>query len=102
MSPLRHFEDQRRKTWSAVVVLAAVCSLTASVATRYSSSWDACRPNTAGGEAAASRQGCGQLGASAGLFRYLAIFQVSSPNSGKRKYEESFVGAAQKFKDQVN
>jgi hypothetical protein len=38
MSQLRHFEDQRRKTWCAVVVLAAVCSLTVSVATRYSSS----------------------------------------------------------------
>jgi hypothetical protein len=44
MSPLRHFEDQRRKTWCAVVVLAAVCSLTVSVATRYSSSWDVSAP----------------------------------------------------------
>ncbi|MFZ0276441.1 MAG: hypothetical protein WA254_05635 [Candidatus Sulfotelmatobacter sp.] len=44
MSPLRHFEDQRRKIWCAVVVLAAVCSLTVSVATRYSSSWDVSVP----------------------------------------------------------
>jgi hypothetical protein len=40
MSSLRHFEDLRRKTWCAVVVFVAVCSLTVSVATRYSSSWD--------------------------------------------------------------
>jgi hypothetical protein len=44
MSPLRHFEDQQRKGWCAVVVLAAVCSLTVSVATRYSSSWDVSAP----------------------------------------------------------
>ena len=44
MSPLRHFEDQQRKTWCAVVVLAAVCSLTVSLATRYSSSWDVSAP----------------------------------------------------------
>jgi hypothetical protein len=44
MSPLRHFEDQWRKSWCAVVVLAAVCSLTVSVATRYSSSWDVSAP----------------------------------------------------------
>lgn len=40
MSPLRHFEDRRRKIWRAMVVLTAVCSLTVSVATRYSSSWN--------------------------------------------------------------
>jgi hypothetical protein len=44
MSRLRHFEDQRRKTLCAVVVLAAVCSLTVSVATRYSSSWNVSAP----------------------------------------------------------
>ena len=44
MSQLRHFEDQRRKNWCAVVVLAAVCSLTVNVATRYSSSWDVSAP----------------------------------------------------------
>ena len=44
MSQLRHFEDQRRRSWCAVVVLAAVCSLTVSVATRYSSSWDVATP----------------------------------------------------------
>jgi hypothetical protein len=44
MSPLRHFEDQRRKVWCAVVVLAAVCSLTVSLATRYSSPWDVSAP----------------------------------------------------------
>ena len=44
MSPLRHFEDQWRKTWCAAVVLAAVCSLTVSVATRYSSSWNVSAP----------------------------------------------------------
>ncbi len=44
MSPLKHFEDQRRKTWCAVVVFAAVCSLSVSVATRYSSSWDVSSP----------------------------------------------------------
>ena len=92
MSPLRHFEDQRRKSWCAVVVLAAVCSLTVSVATRYSSSWDVSAPTVktvqsahdAGGETAASRQGCGQLGASAGLFRCLAISQFLSPNRACR------------------
>jgi len=31
-----HLEDQRHRTWCAVVVLVAVCSLTLSVATRYS------------------------------------------------------------------
>jgi hypothetical protein len=44
MSPLKHFEDQRRKSWCAVVALAAVCSLTVSVATRYSSPWDVSAP----------------------------------------------------------
>jgi hypothetical protein len=44
MSPLRHFEDQRRKTWCAVVVFVAVCSLTVSVATRYSYSCDVSAP----------------------------------------------------------
>ncbi len=37
ISPLRHFDRQRHRTWCALVVLAAVCSLTVSVATRYSS-----------------------------------------------------------------
>jgi hypothetical protein len=44
MSPLRHFEDQWRKSWRALVILAAICSLTVSVATRYSSSWDVSAP----------------------------------------------------------
>ena len=49
MSPLSHFEDQRRKSrwhgsWCAVVALAAVCSLTVSVATRYTSAWDVSSP----------------------------------------------------------
>jgi|SRR5580658_2581913 hypothetical protein len=34
-----HFEEQRANPWCALVVLLAVCSLTISVATRYSSSW---------------------------------------------------------------
>ncbi len=37
MSSLRHFEGRRHRTWCALVVLAAVCSLTVNVATRYSS-----------------------------------------------------------------
>ena len=50
MSSLSHFEDQRRKSWwrgswCAVVALAAVCSLTVSVATRYSSAWDVSSPS---------------------------------------------------------
>ena len=44
MSPLSHFEAQRRKSWCALVVLVAVCSLTVSVATRYSSRWEASSP----------------------------------------------------------
>jgi hypothetical protein len=44
MSLLRHFDNGRRKSWCAVVVLAAVCSLIVSVATRYSSSWDVSAP----------------------------------------------------------
>jgi hypothetical protein len=38
---LSHFEDRRRRWWCAVVVLVAVCSLIVSVATRYSSTFDA-------------------------------------------------------------
>ncbi len=42
MSPLRHSDYRRHRNWCALVVLLAVCSLTVSVATRYSSSsWDA-------------------------------------------------------------
>jgi len=41
MSSLSHFEDQHRKRWCAVVVLLVVCSLTVSVATRYSTPLDA-------------------------------------------------------------
>jgi|SRR5271163_2438096 len=37
---LRPFEDRRRKSWCAVVVLIAVCLLTVSVATRYCSAGD--------------------------------------------------------------
>ena len=44
MSELRHFEDQRRKKWCAVVVLVAAWSLTVSLATRYSTPWDASAP----------------------------------------------------------
>jgi hypothetical protein len=40
-APLNHLTDERHKNWCAVVVLAAVCSLTASLATRYYSPWDA-------------------------------------------------------------
>jgi len=40
MSAPSHFEDQPRKIWCGLVVLLAVCSLTLSVATRYSSPWD--------------------------------------------------------------
>lgn len=50
MSSLSHFEDQPRRTWwrgswCAVVALAAVCSLTVSVATRYTSAWDVSSPS---------------------------------------------------------
>jgi|SRR5579864_1277453 len=41
MLRLDHFEDRRRRGWCAVVILAAVFSLTVSVATRYSSAWRA-------------------------------------------------------------
>jgi len=34
-----HFEDRRSKNWCALVVLVAVCALTVSVATRYSTPW---------------------------------------------------------------
>jgi len=44
MSPLRHCEYRRHRTWCALVVLLAVCSLTVSVATRYSSSSDPSSP----------------------------------------------------------
>jgi len=44
MSPLRHCEYRRHRTWCALVVLLAVCSLTVSVATRYSSSFDPSSP----------------------------------------------------------
>ena len=37
MSQLRHCEDRRSRNWSAVVVLIAICSLTLSLATRYTS-----------------------------------------------------------------
>jgi len=41
MPPLNHFKAQRRQICSLVVVLVAVGSLTVSLATRYSSPWDA-------------------------------------------------------------
>lgn len=41
MPPLNHFKAQRRQICSLVVVLIAVGSLTVSLATRYSSPWDA-------------------------------------------------------------
>src|ERR1035438_997972 len=37
MSRRIHFEARRRTSWSALVILVAVCSLTISVATRYNS-----------------------------------------------------------------
>ncbi len=37
MSALRHFEGRWHRAWCGLVVLVAVCSLTVSVATRYSS-----------------------------------------------------------------
>jgi hypothetical protein len=36
-----YFDDRRRHHWSAVMVLAIVCSLTVSVVTRYSTAWNA-------------------------------------------------------------
>jgi len=42
MSPPSHFEE--RKRWCAVVILVAVFSLTVSLATRYSTPWDASSP----------------------------------------------------------
>jgi hypothetical protein len=44
MLQLRHFEDQRCKKWCAAVVLVAAWSLTVSLATRYSTPWDASAP----------------------------------------------------------
>jgi hypothetical protein len=44
MSGFSHFVSPRRKNWCAVVILVAVCSLTASLATRYGALWgDSCR-----------------------------------------------------------
>jgi|SRR5271170_3165945 len=39
MPDSRHFVDQRRKNWCAVIILLAVCSLTMSLATRYGALW---------------------------------------------------------------
>src|SRR5579864_8848387 len=36
MSALNHWDNPRRKNWCALVIFVAVCSLTVSVATRYS------------------------------------------------------------------
>lgn len=39
MPTLSNFKDRRSKSWCAVIVLVAVCTLTISVTTRYSSPW---------------------------------------------------------------
>jgi hypothetical protein len=44
MSALNHFADRQRKSWCAFVVFVAVCSLTVSVATRYSTPLDTSSP----------------------------------------------------------